>query len=62
MGERPYKCGDCGRGFSRNSYLLAHQRVHTGEMEYPGREHGEGFSDSAELLAHQRLLQRTEAL
>ncbi|NWY23110.1 ZN544 protein, partial [Aphelocoma coerulescens] len=30
-GEKPHKCGECGKSFRCNSNLIDHQRVHTRE-------------------------------
>ena len=34
FGERPYKCLECGDGFSCTSYLKSHYKLHKQQNEY----------------------------
>ncbi|XP_074423806.1 uncharacterized protein LOC141735149 [Larus michahellis] len=41
-GEKPYKCLDCGKGFTRSSNRNAHQRLHAGPRPFPSLAGGGG--------------------
>ncbi|NWV28270.1 Z286A protein, partial [Origma solitaria] len=40
-GEKPHKCGECGKGFGQSYHLREHQRIHTGERPYECGECGQ---------------------
>ncbi|KAG8515417.1 Zinc finger protein 7 [Galemys pyrenaicus] len=59
-GERPYKCGACGKAFSQNSTLFQHQIIHAGVKPYGCGECGKAFSRSSYLIEHQRIHTRAQ--
>ncbi|NWW49558.1 ZN761 protein, partial [Pedionomus torquatus] len=53
--EKPYKCGECGKGFGQRSALVKHRRIHTGEKPYACGDCGKGFIQKSDLTIHRRM-------
>lgn len=50
-----YKCPECDQSFSDNSYLVLHQKTHSGEEKYKCDACGKIFNHRANLRSHRRI-------
>ncbi|XP_003790983.2 zinc finger protein 597 [Otolemur garnettii] len=50
-----YKCPECDQSFSDNSYLLSHQKIHSGDKKYKCGNCGKIFNHRANLRTHSRI-------
>lgn len=53
--RRWYTCPLCGRQFNESSYLISHQRTHTGEKSYDCSHCGKSFNHKTNLNKHERI-------
>ncbi|XP_064018750.1 zinc finger protein 628-like [Pogoniulus pusillus] len=55
VGNGPFRCSQCGKGFRQKQSLITHERIHTGEKPYRCGDCGKSFSQRPNLLTHRRV-------
>ncbi|XP_031412884.1 zinc finger protein 605-like [Meleagris gallopavo] len=55
LGNGPFRCAQCGKGFRQKQSLITHERIHTGEKPYRCGDCGKSFSQRPNLLTHRRV-------
>ncbi|XP_011374832.1 zinc finger protein 597 isoform X3 [Pteropus medius] len=50
-----YKCPECDQSFNDNSYLVLHQKTHSGEKKHKCDARGKIFNHRANLRSHRRI-------
>ncbi|KAM4642481.1 uncharacterized protein O3C94_016795 [Discoglossus pictus] len=54
VGDKPYVCPDCEKGFTKRSQLIQHHRTHTGEKPYACFACEKRFITRTHLVIHER--------
>ncbi|XP_018936173.1 zinc finger protein 79 [Cyprinus carpio] len=52
---KPFRCEECGKGFTQRTRLITHRRIHTGEKPFRCQLCGKTFSRQDNCLRHMRL-------
>ncbi|XP_077187393.1 uncharacterized protein LOC143834455 [Paroedura picta] len=55
IGEKPYRCSDCGKSFHVKDKLIRHHKAHTGEKPYKCLDCGKSFSTKYGLFRHSQI-------
>uniref|UniRef100_A0A8C6VB58 Uncharacterized protein n=1 Tax=Naja naja TaxID=35670 RepID=A0A8C6VB58_NAJNA len=55
LGEKLYKCVECGESFSQSSHLSNHQKSHVRENPYQCMDCGKSFHQKSQLMTHERI-------
>jgi hypothetical protein len=53
--EKPYKCDDCGKGFSKSCLLQKHRKIHIDDKPYKCDVCEKAFNHSGSLKMHMRM-------
>nr|XP_060616037.1 zinc finger protein 84-like [Anolis sagrei ordinatus] len=53
LGERLFKCPECGKSFTQKGDLLYHRKTHTGERRFKCSECEKSFTHKTSLISHQ---------
>ncbi|NXO46650.1 ZN239 protein, partial [Locustella ochotensis] len=53
--EKPYKCGECGKGFPTSTKLLGHQQAHIEERPFHCPDCVKCFKQSSNITIHRRI-------